>query len=60
MPILLIIYILAGWWAANRTIYVNRIIVGQWSAIVIQKFIVAFLLGWILIPIALIKMIFCK
>ena len=58
MPVLLLIYILAGWWAANRTIYANRVIVGQWNAIAIQKFIVALFLGWILIPVALIKLFF--
>ena len=41
MPVLLLIHILAGWRAANRTIYANRVIVCQWNAIAIRKFIVA-------------------
>lgn len=53
--ILFIVYISAGWWAANRTIYANRVLFGQYTAILMQKFIVAFVLGWILIPVALIK-----
>ncbi len=53
--IIFIIYIAAGWWAANRTIYANRVIFGQYLNILVQKFFVVFLFGWLLIPIALIK-----
>ena len=53
--ILFIVYIAAGWWAANRTVYANRVIFGQYSTIMMQKFIVVLLFGWALIPIALIK-----
>ncbi len=53
--IIVIVYVAAGWWAANRTIYANRALIGTMYAIMMQKFIVASLLGWILIPIALIK-----
>lgn len=60
MPILFLVYIALGWWAANRTIYANKITIGAWNAIFFQKFMVAFFLGWLLIPIALIKVIFGK
>lgn len=53
--ILLIIYIAAGWWAANRTVYANRVVFGQYTTILMQKFMVALLFGWLLIPVALIK-----
>lgn len=58
MPILFAVYIVLGWWAANRTVYANNVLFGSWNAIVLQKFAVAFFLGWILIPIALFRMIF--
>ena len=58
MPILLAVYIALGWWAANRTVYANKVLFGSWNAIVLQKFAVALFLGWILIPIALIRVIF--
>lgn len=57
MPILLSVYVTLGWWAANRTVYANKITIGTWNALVLQKFTVAFLLGWLLIPIALIKVL---
>lgn len=57
MPILFIVYIALGWWAANRTIYANKAIIGSWNAIILQKFTVAMFLGWLLIPIALIKVL---
>lgn len=58
MPILLVIYIVLGWWAANRTVYANKVLFGSWNAIVLQKFAVALFLGWLLIPVAVIRMIF--
>ena len=53
--ILFIVYISAGWWAANQLIFNNRIMIGDWFSITLKKFMCAFVLGWILIPIALIK-----
>ena len=47
--LLFLVYIIAGWWAANKTLF------GSIYAIWTQKFIVAMFLGWILIPIAIIK-----
>lgn len=58
MIVVFIIYIALGWWAANRTVYANKALLGTWNAIVLQKFAVALFLGWLLIPIALIRIIF--
>jgi len=55
-----LLYVIAGYWAAGRTIYANKIMIGSWSAIAIQKMTVGVLLGFILIPIALIKTIFFR
>lgn len=58
LVILLLIYVAAGYWAANRTLYANKILFGSWNAIVFQKICAALFLGWLLIPIALIRVIF--
>lgn len=58
MVILLIIYWGVGYWAVGRTIYANKIVFGAWNEIFIQKMILALILGWLLIPLALIKSIF--
>lgn len=60
MEVLFIIYLILGYWAANRTIYANKIVFGTWSAIFMPKFWVGMFLGWLLIPIALIKTIFMR
>ena len=58
--ILLILYVALGYWAANQTIYANKVMIGSWGAIVGQKLTVGVLLGWILIPIAIIKLVMGK
>ncbi len=54
MPLILI-YWVAGYWAAGVVCFENRIIIHQFGALFMQKCILGLLLGWILIPIALIK-----
>ncbi len=58
--IFLLIYFAVGYWAVGQTIYANRIIFGTFKDIFLEKFMLAFLLGWILIPIAIIKKILQK
>lgn len=53
--ILFIIYLIAGYWAVGQTLFANRIIIGTWSKIFMEKFMAAFFLGFILMPIALFK-----
>lgn len=53
--ILFIAYCVLAYWAANQTIYANRIFLGVGSKIFLEKFVTSFLLGIILIPIAIIK-----
>lgn len=55
MAIIFIIYWSIGYWAVGQTIYADRIVFGQWNEIIIQKMGLALLLGWLLIPLALIK-----
>ena len=55
--ILLILYLIAGYWAVGQTIYANKVRIGTWSNLFITQTITGFLLGWLLIPIAIIKKI---
>ena len=55
--ILLFIYMVLGYWATGRTIYANKILIGAGNNIFLQKVIMGTLLGWALIPVAIIKMI---
>lgn len=56
MAILLLIYVVAGYWAVPRTIWANKtIIYSDWTRVFILKCVYAFFLGWILIPWALLN-----
>lgn len=55
MVILFFIYMAFGYWATGRTIYANKILIGTGNAIFIRRLIWGTLLGWILIPAALIR-----
>lgn len=56
--ILVVLYLAAGYWATGRTIYANSVMVGTGSAIFGRRLGMGLLFGWILIPIALIRVIF--
>ena len=47
-----------GYWATGRTIYANSILIGTGNTIFMGRLIMGTLFGWILIPIAVIKMLF--
>lgn len=51
-------YMILGYWATGRTIYRNRILIGTGTGIFMERLITGFLLGWILIPWAIISLIF--
>ncbi len=53
--ILVIIYMVLGYWATGKTIYANSVLIGTWTGIFIRRFIMGTLLGWVLIPVALFK-----
>lgn len=57
---LLILYCILAYWAAGRTIYKNRVLIGSFKDVFLEKFITGFLLGFILIPIAVISFLFGK
>lgn len=55
MAILLIVYMVAGYWATGQTLYRNKIMFGTWNDIFMQRLLWGTLLGWILIPWAVIR-----
>lgn len=60
MEILALIYMILGYWATGKTIYANKILIGKWNVIFIQRFIWGLLLGWAIIPVAIVRCILKK
>lgn len=58
IDLLALLYIIAGYWATGKTIYANKIIIHSFGALFIQRLILGVLLGWILIPVAIVRTIF--
>ena len=57
MLVIIIIYMILGYWAAGQTIYADRVIVEfQPGAFFIRRVTMGTVLGWVLIPWAVIKM----
>jgi len=58
MPLLLIVYLVLSYWAVGKTIFANTVLVSDsMVGIFAEKLITGTLLGWCLIPIAIIKKI---
>lgn len=51
----MILYIVLGYWSVGQTIYANKIIIGPMGTLWIKRFILGFMFGWVLIPVAIIK-----
>ena len=51
----MIIYLILGYWATGQTIYRDKILYGTAEGIFLHRLIAGFILGFILIPIALIR-----
>lgn len=59
--IILILYACAGYWAVGKTIFANKVIVSnKIGGAAFLRLFYGLLLGWCLIPIAIIKMLFHK
>lgn len=56
VTILVLVYMVAGYWATGKTIYANKILIG--TDIFMHRVTMGVILGWILIPIALIRVFF--
>ena len=52
-----IIYAVLGYWATGQTIYVGKVVVHDFGLLFLQRLIVGTLFGWILIPVAVIKLL---
>lgn len=56
--VILIIYLALGYWAVGQTIFKNRVFIEyKFGAVFVQRVIYGCLLGWVLIPVAVIKLI---
>lgn len=53
---LAIIYIILGYWATGKTVYANKIIIHTFGQLFMQRVILGTFFGWILIPVAIVKM----
>lgn len=50
MEILILVYMVLGYWATGRTIYADKILIGSDNAIFGRRLVMGFLFGWALIP----------
>ena len=53
--VIIIAYAVLGYWAAGQTVYANTDLVGTWNDLFFTRLVVGLFLGFILIPVALIK-----
>ena len=60
MEILFLVYMVLGYWATGKTIYANKIVIYSGNTLFMSRFLLGLLLGFILIPIALIKVFVFK
>lgn len=58
VEIMVIAYLVLGYWAVGKTIYANKIMIGDFFSIFLRRVVFGLILGWALIPIALIRCIF--
>ena len=56
--ILVLIYVLVSYWAVGATIYRDKVRIGTLSDLFLTRLIIGCILGWILIPVALVGCIF--
>ena len=52
-----LIYVILGYWATGHTIYKNSILIGTGQAIFMRRVIMGFLFGFILIPVAILRIL---
>ena len=55
MDIITIAYVILGYLAVPRTIWADKVIIGEWNARIIHRLILGLFLGWLLIPWWLLK-----
>ncbi|MBQ3566766.1 MAG: hypothetical protein IJA12_06255 [Oscillospiraceae bacterium] len=57
MIIIIFIYGALGYWACGKTIYANKIRIGKATDLFLTRLIFGLLFGFVLIPVAVLKMI---
>ena len=57
---MIILYLILGYWATGKTIFANKIIIHAPGQLFFMRFAWGMLLGWLLIPWAILKLIFCR
>ena len=60
MAAIFFVYITLGYWATGLTIYSNKIIFHAFGQLFMRRLIIGTLLGWVLIPIAIIRTVLIK
>ena len=53
--LLIILYMILGYWATGKTLYANSILIGTGEGIFIKRCTMGAILGWALMPVAIIK-----
>lgn len=54
----MIVYAILGYWAVGRTLLRDKMMIGSLQGMFLTKFVLGFLLGVILIPWAVISLVF--
>lgn len=55
---IILLYFILGYWAVGRVLYADKVVVySSWAAFAAKKLAIGVVLGWILIPVAIIKVI---
>lgn len=55
---MIIVYLILGYWATGQTIYRNKILLGTANGIFLHRLTLGFVLGFILIPVAVLGCLF--
>ena len=54
------LYLVAGYWAAGVVFYENKVVIHAFGVLFMRKLCLGFILGIVIIPVAIIKRIFFK
>lgn len=57
---MILIYLIAGYWAAGVVFFENKVVIHSFGQLFLRKVILGFLLGIVIIPMAIFKRIFSK
>ena len=56
--VVVILYLVLAYWAVGKVLYEDKILIGTAMGIFSKKMAIALLIGWLLIPIAMLKALF--